>query len=70
MSIANKTAELDSIGEALLQLVRARSKAQERLAFARFTLAQAEREAADADASVLRAEQQQRLALVQAESAP
>lgn len=63
----NRTAELDSVAQALLQLVNERSLAQARLAFARFTLVQAEKEAADACAAVLRAEQQQRELLIKAE---
>ena len=68
MSIANRTAELDSVAQALLQLVNARSQAHARLAFARLTLRQAEQEAANADMAVLAAEQQQRELFVKAES--
>jgi hypothetical protein len=67
MSITSRTAELDTIGESLLRLVSARSNAHARLAFARLTLREAEREAADADAAVLAAEQQQRELFVKAE---
>jgi hypothetical protein len=67
MCIANKTVELDSIAEALLKLTRERSSARSRLAYARVVLAQAAREAADAEALVVRAEQQQRVLLAQSE---
>jgi hypothetical protein len=70
MSIANKTVELDSIAEALLHLTRERSLARTHLAFARVALAQAERETADAEALVARAEQQQRVLLAQSELLP
>jgi len=70
MCIANKTVELYSIAEALLKLTRERSSARARLAFARVVLAQAEREAVDAEVLVVRAEQQQRVILAQSEVAP
>lgn len=68
MGIANRTVELNSVGEALLKFVRERSQAYTRLAQARCELVQAEREAADASAKVLYAEQQQRALFVKAES--
>jgi hypothetical protein len=67
MCIADRTVELDSIALALLKLTGERSQARTRLAHARVVLAQAEREAADADAAVTRAEQQQRVLLAQSE---
>ena len=70
MSIANRTAELDAIGETLLQVVRTRTAARQRLAFARVTLAQAERECSEAEANAARAEQQQRVLLAQSEVQP
>lgn len=70
MTIASRTVEIDSVAEALLRLTQERSIARSRLAFARVTLAQAEREAADAEAAVTRAEQQQRVLLAQSEVQP
>jgi hypothetical protein len=69
MCITSKTVELDSIAEALLKLTRDRSRARLLLAHARVVLANAEREASDAEAAVTRAEQQQRVLLAQAEVA-
>jgi hypothetical protein len=70
MCILHETVQLDSVAEALLRLTRERTQARTRLAFARVTLVQAEREAANAEACVLRAEQQQRVLLAQSEVLP
>jgi len=70
MCTTHRTEELAAVGEALLQAVRTRTAAHERLSAIRRALAQAEREAADADANVLHAEQQQRVLLVRSECAP